>query len=388
MTKSRCLILLCSMFLIANLLAALKVELMSDRSATAEISQDKGKRQIVLALTFVPVTTLDAVSNNEMTGILAQFFVEEALSLYLKKSKTVDFSKVSKKVIKNNTAICYISYKIPQDAIKDIEVKKEQVHENLKKYLLPTKNTTNDLLQDFRSTCFRDLRTAEVLFCDQIKTCKKPIELIKKINIAFDTIKQKIDDDDALFISEKQGIYQRIEKIKKFLLKKINGKNEHEERSIVINSANDDLITNASFDSDYEPYLRSDRILLEVGGCRVFQKPDGRQLLVGVGYTDVRNNSGKERIRQRRVAEQKAFAALAKKQKVDVYVFSQRNKSTTVATQNRIESSLSKRTSSSRITVKSEAYFASMQTIGYWYSKDGKLFFLAKGCHIINDIGE
>ena len=29
-----------------------------------------------------------------------------------------------------------------------------------------------------------------------------------------------------------------------------------------------------------------------------------------------------------------------------------------------------------------EAYFDEMITVGYWYSSDGKLFFLAKGCFI------
>ena len=84
-------------------------------------------------------------------------------------------------------------------------------------------------------------------------------------------------------------------------------------------------------------------------------------------------------------AEQKAFGELAKYQEVEVMVFASRDKATTITTKNGLESSESKRTSNSRITIRAGAYFNDMLTIGQWYSKNEKLFYLAKGCIIQNE---
>ena len=76
--------------------SAQTIELRSDRSAKAEIKEDKAKQNYAVKINFVPVTTLDDVTNEEMTVMLAQFFIEEALSIFLKDSKLNFFSKVPK----------------------------------------------------------------------------------------------------------------------------------------------------------------------------------------------------------------------------------------------------------------------------------------------------
>ncbi len=57
-------------------LSATKIEIESDKSAAAEISENKEEQLFSLSLTFMPVTTLDTVTNDKMTEVLAQFLAE------------------------------------------------------------------------------------------------------------------------------------------------------------------------------------------------------------------------------------------------------------------------------------------------------------------------
>ena len=65
-----------------------------------------------------------------------------------------------------------------------------------------------------------------------------------------------------------------------------------------------------------------------------------------------------------------------------VTFFAERKKTTEIKTENRVASGTSRRVNSSRITVQAQAYIANVSKIGSWYSKDGKLFFIAIGCFL------
>ena len=83
-----------------------------------------------------------------------------------------------------------------------------------------------------------------------------------------------------------------------------------------------------------------------------------------------------------KIAEQRAFAALAEHKAVEVTSFASLTESTTVSAVNKNESAKDQRTLSTSSSVKAAAYFSYMETVGCWHSKDGKMFFLAKGCII------
>ncbi len=374
-----CLILL---LMASAVFSAAKIELQSDKSASAEIAEDKGKQLVFVSLTFMPISTLDVVTNDEMTGVLARFFTEEALSSYLKCPKAIAFSQARCIVHEKTAKQCSLTYEIPIAAISDVEVKQRAIPaESLKRYFASV--TSENLLQDFRSTCFHDLRIAEAVFLEQIKSCKDKEKLARKINDAFSALTGKINSDDALFLSEKEELLTKTDSVKSFLLKKLSSAPVAVSESMASPDAQGSPnIVRGTFLPEFKPFLLSDPILLEVGGCKAFRTGDGKTVLIAVGIAEVKDQSAKDRIRRQKVAEQKAFGELAKHQEVEVTFFSERFKSTAISSKNGVETGSSHKISSSRITVKAEAYFDEMLTVGRWYSGDGKLFCLAKGCMI------
>ena len=101
-----------------------------------EVKENKAAQQVYVTLTFLPVTTLDSVTNEEMTLVCSQFLAEEALSSYFKAAKSVDFSKAKFVVHENTQKVCRMTYTIPLKAITKVESKKEVVYvDSVKKYL-------------------------------------------------------------------------------------------------------------------------------------------------------------------------------------------------------------------------------------------------------------
>ena len=363
--------------------SAQTIELRSDRSAKAEIKEDKAKQNYTVQISFVPVTTLDSVTNDEMTVMLAEFFTEEALSTFLKGSKAVTFSGLTPQVLKREKNSITIQYMIPTKMVYNAE--KRTVDSTagvmLKKFYASAALSSDNLIADFRSTCFRDLRSAEIYFVSQISKVKNKAVLKTQIKQAFIELTKKINNDDALFMSEKEELAEKSKKVENFLLRQLQKSNP----TTTADSSNDTRtpnISRATFLPDFKEFLENDNILLEVGGCRIFENASGKRALIAVGVAPVKDNSPKDRLMRQKIAEQKAFGELAKHQEVEVTFFAERYKTAEIKTENGTETGKTRRVSSSRITVQAEAYFDEMITVGYWYSSDGKLFFLAKGCFI------
>ena len=251
----------------------------------------------------------------------------------------------------------------------------------LKKFYASVGTSGDDLISDFRSTCFRDLRSAEIYFISRISQVKDKALLRKKIQQAFVKLIKKINDDDALFISEKEEVLEKAEKIKKFLLKRL----DNSSRQLIVKSSGDaqfSKVSRLTVLPEFKEFLTVDSALLEVGGCQVFENAHGKKALIAVGIAVVKDNSPQDRLRCQRVAEQKALGELAKYQNIGVDVASERFSIIEKKNNNGVKSESLQRVTSSRITMHADAYVDKMMTVGHWHSKDGKLFFLAKGCII------
>ena len=367
----------------STLSLAKTIELQSDKSVSAEVSENKTEQIVTVSLKFLPVTTLDSVSNEEMTEVISKFLTEEALSIYFKSTKMINFSKVKLTVHSKSEKSWHISYHIPDSSIKNWKEEEHTVSAaEMKKHL--SSLSAEEVIQNFRSSCFRDLRIAEAVFLDKIKNGKDKGVLDGQIKQAFDALLSKINADDALFLSEKEELEEKAKTVRKFLIKKMNTTFLQTKKEAIQDNKSS-MITNVKILPEYRECILSSSVLLELGGCQAFQQADGRILLVAVGYAEVNSQTPQDRIRRQRIAEQKAFGELAKYQEVEVMVFASRDKATTITTKNGLESSESKRTSNSRITIRAGAYFNDMLTIGQWYSKNEKLFYLAKGCIIQNE---
>ena len=385
----------------------LKVELQSERGVQGFFEKDANSGRYSIEISFIPVTTLDEVTNAEMTEVLSQFYAEEILSQQLGKSVGIIFEKAKKRVKIGNPVV--YEYTIPEDAL--IDARKDDTHKAIKA-LTSEKTDTATKLKDFRSSCFRDMRTAEALYMDMIRNSANLDDLLVKIRRSLNTLRTKIENDDALFMREKKAFYTQLDEISHRLQEEIaraksrpvqripqspsgldvGGKqglpNMNETSNRQSDSKDvfleDDLIVDVQIDAEFKPYLLAEKVMLQTGGCKILITPDGKKLLVSVGFTEIRGNSAKERVRQLRVAGYNADAEIAKHQRIDVTHFAQRNKSVVVSQENGNETSKIQRTSVSLTTVQAEASIDSLETVGTWKSADGTLFFVAKGC-IIND---
>ena len=372
------------LWLFISAFSATKVELQSDKTATAEVTENKAEQLFTVSLKFLPVTTLDPVTNDEMSDVLAEFFAEEAISTYLKKPKAIVFSKSKKSIQGKTNKEYYVIYSVPSSSIVDVEENIESPNaETLKSAFL---SETASLLQDFRSTCFHDLRVTEAVFFEQIEKAKDKTALSKRIADAFSAFEKKVEKDDELFLSEKKELTQKAEFIKKHLQDKLSKRIENETKdSEPVNEMKDKTIdSNVFFSSvsqatiipEYKSFFLENPILLETEGCSAFQVPDGSVYIITVGRSAANNNSVDERILQEKIAETKAYGELSKFNGSRISFFAQQTRTMTT-NKTQVEQYEKKKTKS--ITIRANSYIKSMQTIGTWYSSDGASFYLAKG---------
>lgn len=385
----------------------LKVELQSERGVQVFFEKDANSGCYSIEFSFIPVTTLDEVTNAEMTEVLSQFYSEEILSRQLGKPVGIIFEK-TKKRMKNGNPVVY-EYIIPEDAL--IDARNDDTHKAIKA-LTSDNSDTATKLKDFRSSCFRDMRTAEALYMDMIRNSANLDDLWEKIRRSLNSLRTKIENDDALFMREKKAFYAQLDEISHRLQDEIahaktkpvqrmpqtlsgldvEGKQGLSEKNEGSDRQSDsegffleaDLIVDVQIDAEFKPYLLAEKVMLQTGGCKILITPDGKKLLVSVGFTEIRGNSAKERVRQLRVAGYNADAEIAKHQRIEVIHFAQRSKSVVVSQENGNETSKVQRTSVSVTTVQAEASIDSLETVGTWKSADGTLFFVAKGC-VISD---
>ena len=368
----------CLMFFIGvGMVRANTIQLKSARSVTAEITENTDKKTVQIIVCFIPVSSLDSLNNERMNLVISRFFVEQALSQFYGKEKSVDFLGVKPVLSQREKQRKTFCYTVPYAAISDAVVRKEVfVNKITHGY---SQNLDEDIFLSALEIFNRDLMLAESCFLKEINEKKDKKELKKNINRAFEALKIVIKKQDDLLSAEKEDFISKTNKVQRYLLKKL------QETCVLSPSEPTDSvsgISNYTFHPEFKEILQKDRLLLEFGGCKAFRLSDGRIILVGIGMAEVKNNSAQDRIFRRKIAELRAFAALAEHEEVDVSSFSQLSDSATITTVDKKEKGNDQRTISSESTVRAKAYFKNMETVGVWYSKDGKLFFLAKGCFI------
>jgi len=75
---------LSSLLLLCAALPAVAGEIaLADASASASVVRTQSPVGFDISVVFLPVTTLDEVSNQEMSEILARFYADEALSVFV-----------------------------------------------------------------------------------------------------------------------------------------------------------------------------------------------------------------------------------------------------------------------------------------------------------------
>ena len=359
---------------------------LADASASASIEQLPAQDAFAIAVAFRPVTTLDDVTNREMTEVMAQFYAEEALSKFLESPKAIVFSKAETMVgkVDEDAKKVKFGFRVPVEAVIDAPVQKVEAREEVVGKKNPdVKKSVGNRFQDFRSTCFRDLRIAEALYADEVASVKgeKAVaKLRQKMHAAFVALREKIENDDNLFRAEKKELVGKVEKVERSLVKELEGK-ESDAAADGADVAEDDKsdkdlpISNATFVEPFGKLLKRDPILLTTGGARVIEMGNGLIAVVFVGSAST-DNDDREEIAEMRGAD--ALGRLREGEETSAESSIERTYTRSSGDSGAKENMDVKRVSRARMN--SNAFLPDgMEKVGTWFSKDGKKFFLAKG---------
>ena len=350
-------------------------------SSVAEITENSAKQTISISLTFQPVTTLGDAANKDLTDALAQFFVGKSRCAHFKTPKTVDFTKAKQTATEKKKEKYTVSCEIPLSAVANAKPEQtSRTYEALEKYFSASPGTS---ARDFRSGCLHDLRVAEAVFLERAETDKTKDETEKMIRDAFAAFEKNVNENDDLFLSEKEDLLAKAKSVREFLMKKLSAA-ETETGSAAGPDASaektgkEDLpsgISKAVIEPEFLPVLKRTPALLSAGGCQAVQMPDGNVYLISVGNAPVNDDSAKDRILREKIAEQNAYGELAKMINIEITVFEQHSL-TEVSNSKQADFQESFK---AKKTLRAAEYISGLPTVGTWYSADGKIFFLAKG---------
>lgn len=348
---------------------------LADASASASVVKSAAQTGYRISVEFCPVTTLDEISNRELSETLAQFYAEEALSSFLHASKAIVFSKAQSILsgLKDDKARCI--FNIPATAVIDAPFRNVEIRDEI----VGKKRAKNDVganirILDFRSTCFRDLRIAEALYGEEIaslKSSKARTELISKIKAGFSELRKKIKADDDLFRAEKAELIEKADKVERYLLTEVEGE---QDKTNCACSDNKLPITDAVFKEPFGDLLKAEPILLSHGGARIIEIEDNRVAILAVGFAMADNEDRED------IAELKASSELGMLRGGEESVV--RNKIERKYQRSSSDGGVNENMNlkrSSMIIVNSIDFHKTGETVGTWLSADGKRFFLAKG---------
>lgn len=133
-------------------------------------------------------------------------------------------------------------------------------------------------------------------------------------------------------------------------------------------------------DQQFEPYLLSNPLLMEVTGAKVIREKKGRTVLFSVASSVLKNQSPSERLRAEKVCRVKALAGLvAEKKGIQVCHVETLKEKTEVIIDKNGETGTSISELLQVTQTKVEGIAKDMPVIGRWRSKDGMVFYLAIG---------
>ncbi len=130
----------------------------------------------------------------------------------------------------------------------------------------------------------------------------------------------------------------------------------------------------------FDAYLSANRLLMEVAGAKVIRLKGGRQVVLAVASTVLKDNTAKDRLRAERVCRVKALASVAaEKQGVQVCHTEEVKEKTVLVIDNEKETGKSVSELLQVTKTRVEGLVKDMPVVGRWRSKQGDVFYLALG---------
>lgn len=208
-------IVFCCLAFIA-LAKEVKINLSPDHTAFGIVDFKQAAKNYSIQLTFLPVKTLDSVTNSEMTLVLSRFYAQESLSAFIKKNVSINFDDCSFRILQNNKDLFKCTYSVPAEAIG--AEKKKNLQDDGKTFnkVLSSDDIEEEMLMT-RSQTYRDLKAINIYYMSFIHG-KRAKGLEAKIRSTFRQLIKKIEEDESLFISEKDSVKEKAMAIEEQLL--------------------------------------------------------------------------------------------------------------------------------------------------------------------------
>jgi hypothetical protein len=131
-------------------------------------------------------------------------------------------------------------------------------------------------------------------------------------------------------------------------------------------------------DPAFRPYLQANLLLMETTGAKVVKLPDGNYLLLGVASTVLKNDGAEERVRAERVCHLKVLEdVVGTTQGVQIASVQTSGEKIEVTVENGGKKVKSVATYLDMTEARVRGVTKDMPVVGRWYSKDGKVFYLA-----------
>jgi len=143
-----------------------------------------------------------------------------------------------------------------------------------------------------------------------------------------------------------------------------------------------------SITQQFQPYLLSNPLVMEIAGAKVIREKGGRTVLISVASTVLRDASPKDRLRAEKVCRTKALAGIvAEKTGIQVCHTESLKESTVVVIDKAKETESSVSELLHVTTTRVQGIVKDMPVVGRWLSKDGNVYYLAIGV-IVDREGE
>jgi hypothetical protein len=141
-----------------------------------------------------------------------------------------------------------------------------------------------------------------------------------------------------------------------------------------------DRFSEIEIEKPFDTYLRSNVLLMEVTGAKVIRLGNGRQVVLAVASTPLKDNRAKDRLRAEKVCRAKALASVvAEKRGVQVSHVETVEEKTVVVLDGEKERAKSVSEALQVTKTKVEGITKDMPVVGRWKSKDRDVFYLALG---------
>ena len=372
------------------------VSLNGVRQVEVTIGGDRDAFEV--AVRMKPVQCFDKATNERLNAQKARSYGLQGLLKHLSGGKEKVRATVSGVTVANarhDGDFYRLTLRVPRDGIE--VVRNSETREPSRKASKPP-HTEEVQLASALLTCFGDhAATIGQLvsgFDDELESVRsKPLaggnefevavaELEEHLTTHFDQLENEVRTDKLLLAAERTKLTGEVVEVRKRSLQGLQSAVEQREQTRTEKNRAAQF-RDVEIEPDFEKYLTSNPLLMEVAGAKVVRRKDGSIVVIAVGSTVLNDGSAKERLRAEKVCRVKALTSLvAEKQGVQIAHVEELKDETVVVLENGTEKATSVMVLLKVTKAKVEGITRDMPVIGRWRSAEGDTFYLAIGAVI------